>query len=280
MANTQYFIKNGRSNSFYGADGTWYQKKTILANPSVLCKFGSVDEARNAAKPLYGKGVSISACKGGILKNYLGLSDTAWQTFLTRVPTVLYPRSSGMGACLTASEVAPDPPPTDNTPSETAEPSLEPVLASKAVTREGCETELIQKTVDVLHQLQELAGMLEDVNSNHRDRLKEIEKAILDELHFAEFMELDIQRAYRSYRRVHDLRVRRRQIKNEMIVSNLICTRFGTIPESLLADVAKTLQCIEGLKTRLYTPRVTWPVEDDVVNCSKTAEGDDLDDEH
>lgn len=269
MVDNPYFVKNGTEKSYYGADGTWYKKKIILANPGVLCRFENVVDARSMARSLCGRGITVSACKGSTLKKDLGLSEQSWRSFVEQMSVGQSSQEPQDGIC--PAQVSD--PPSAEAPAF-PESFLEPVSTSEAVAKEVNETEFIQKATGFFQQLQELAVMLDDINAYHEDLLSRTDKAIQDELHFMEFMTLDIQRAYRSYRRIHELRVRRRQIKNEILVANLICTEFNMSPESLFEAAKKAARCIEGLKTRLYTPRAAWPVEDDCVNYPNIAKKD------
>lgn len=79
-----------------------------------------------------------------------------------------------------------------------------------------------------------------------------VNQTMQDELHFSEFEQLNVVEGYQAWRRIHDARVERRRIKNEMQVVKMaeeLFNGFGT------ADLQEVLNRIDGMRHRQYSPR-------------------------
>jgi len=264
--NGPYFVMKSSGSVFLGVDGTWYNKKTIVDNPSILCKFAALEEAQSTARLKYKKGCATQVCGAKKVKKALGVDNSYWEYCLFRMHDGLLAQDNSESCDLQMKpDMEADGLPED-TLSDDSPNAVNAVSASEAVSAELNDTELIMDTVDVLIKLQRLSKQWEDATLTNGDKIKEVEKAIQDELHFVEFMKLDMQRAYRSYKRLHDLRVRRRQLKNELVVVDKACLALHTTPKPLFDNVTQALSCIGGLKDRKYKPRVSWPTEDDTFN--------------
>lgn len=73
-------------------------------------------------------------------------------------------------------------------------------------------------------------------------RLKQCDDECMDIAHYMEMRELDVQRGYKAYKMMHDARLRRRKIKDEMLILDNI--------KKMIASTE------EALERREYTPRV------------------------
>lgn len=83
------------------------------------------------------------------------------------------------------------------------------------------------------------------------DKLHEIEMEIVDIEHAAEFYNLNASQGYKLYKMLHNARIKRREIKDELQIIGY------TLASSLSSKSMDHLQAsIAGLDTRKYTPRV------------------------
>ena len=260
--NGPYFIQKKSTKEILGADGGWYSIATILGNPKVLCKFETQHTARIRAKQLGKEKTQVLNQK--TLKSRLRYADPVWEKILKEMKVGLVLDKDKKKAAAN-SELPTD----DSAPEELpGELSAEPgsVCASETAIKASLETPIISETMDILEQLAGLALRWQNAKDVYSGNLRKLEEAIMDELHFVEFMELDTRRAYRSYKRLHDLRTQRRQLKNEQIVINTACAALKMEPVALYNGAQRALNSLQGLKTRKYAPRVAWPAEDDSIN--------------
>lgn len=117
-------------------------------------------------------------------------------------------------------------------------------------------TPLIYDTLDVLERLETLLERWDDVKNNYSSELSAIDLMVSDELHYAEFESLSAVDGYMSYKRLHNLLIKRRQCKNEYLVSTAARSIFTLNIDKALNHALST---IHGLETRIYEPRVYWP---------------------
>lgn len=131
-------------------------------------------------------------------------------------------------------------------------------LEVRSVTQE-CEAtieEVASKELDydILSKADEIAELAEQAEGRKLYLQEEIRKAdleIVDIEHAAEFYELDAARGYKLYRLLHDVRVKRRGLKNELEKINLFLG--ASIDSKKLGDLRKR---IVGLDNKQYTPRI------------------------
>lgn len=93
---------------------------------------------------------------------------------------------------------------------------------------------------DALHRKEELVKQLNDVD-----------KELLDIVHYIEFCNLNAAQGYKAYKMVKDRRIKRRTIKNELTVLEIILG--NNISESISDEIRKL---VERLDRRLYEPKV------------------------
>lgn len=92
----------------------------------------------------------------------------------------------------------------------------------------------------------ELVGRRKDYLVNE---LTMVELELSDIAHAAEFYELNASQGYKLYKMLHDARVRRRKIKDEL---NLCTTFMGCS----IKGIDNVCRQAEGYKSRAYAPRV------------------------
>lgn len=92
----------------------------------------------------------------------------------------------------------------------------------------------------------ELVGRRKDYLVNE---LTMVDLELSDIEHAAEFYELNASQGYKLYKMLHDARVRRRKIKDEL---NLCTTFMGCS----IKGIDNVCRQAEGYKSRAYTPRV------------------------
>lgn len=112
-------------------------------------------------------------------------------------------------------------------------------------------TELHFNILDKIKDISEFAQQLEKRRSCLNLILSKIDLEIVDIEHAAEFYELNAAQGYKVYKLLHEARVKRREIKNELEEINL---SLGTNLSSVnLTNLEKS---IVGLSNRKYTPRI------------------------
>ena len=116
------------------------------------------------------------------------------------------------------------------------------------------------KTMDYANQLEVTYGNIINRNTFLRNKLGELDKAELDILHKIEDEDrVNIVQGYDFYKAIHDLRIARRKIKNEIEISEALnCKILSTKGIVLNAIVkAKSLESKTNYLTRnkIYNPR-------------------------
>ena len=111
--------------------------------------------------------------------------------------------------------------------------------------------ELHFNILDKIKDISEFAQQLEKRKSCLNSMLSKIDLEIVDIEHAAEFYELNAAQGYKIYKLLHDARIKRRAIKNELEEISLC---LGTNIQSInLTNIEKS---IIGLSNRKYTPRI------------------------
>lgn len=93
---------------------------------------------------------------------------------------------------------------------------------------------------DALHRKEELLG-----------ELSKVDKELSDINHYIEFVNLNAAQGYKAYKLIKERRIKRRSIKNELAVLEIILGK--KISESITDEINKS---VEGLDERTYEPRV------------------------
>ena len=112
-------------------------------------------------------------------------------------------------------------------------------------------TDNIQRWLDKLSDLNGLAKEATERKEELLGMLSRVDKELTDVNHYIEFSNLNIVEGYKAYKMVQDGRKRRRSIKNELTVLEIILGK--RIGESITDEIMKA---VEGLDGRLYEPRV------------------------
>ena len=85
---------------------------------------------------------------------------------------------------------------------------------------------------------------------NLQTQLINLERELTDVYHASEFFELNVVQGYKIYKQIHDIRLKRREIKNEITIISII-NSSGIIPSS-----NECSSRISGLESRSYIPRI------------------------
>lgn len=124
---------------------------------------------------------------------------------------------------------------------ETAQENTERVLTAENIQRwinkidglNGLATEALHRKDELVQQLSKVDQELSDVN------------------HYIEFCNLNAAQGYKAYKMIKDRRIKRRSIKNELQVVDIILSK--KICETATDEIQKA---IAGMDQRTYEPRV------------------------
>lgn len=121
--------------------------------------------------------------------------------------------------------------------------------------QENTETVLIaeniQYWIDKVNGLNGLASEALCKKDKLTEQLSVVDKEICDILHYIEFCNLNAAQGYKAYKMLKERRIKRRSIKNELNVLNIILSK--KISETATDEIAKA---IAGMDKRRYEPRV------------------------
>lgn len=129
----------------------------------------------------------------------------------------------------------------------------------KQITQEeinkNTEKVMISKNVQRwLDKLSELNGLKSDATKRKEElckQLSDVDKELSDIYHYIEFCNLNAAQGYKAYKMVKDRRIKRRSIKNELVVVNAILE--NKISDSITEEIEKI---VHSLDERTYTPRI------------------------
>ncbi|MFI3254069.1 MAG: hypothetical protein R3Y63_06985 [Eubacteriales bacterium] len=82
--------------------------------------------------------------------------------------------------------------------------------------------DFIMATLDTMENLKNIIIQGQEIQKNNEALLKNIEGQIQDELHFLEFNELDQEQTLKFTEKLQNLRVQRRNLKDDLFVANLL----------------------------------------------------------
>lgn len=122
------------------------------------------------------------------------------------------------------------------------------------------ETPFIMDALDLLEQMLALAERTDTYMHEQLEELRQVECKICDELHYVEFMSLNGADGYKAYRRLHELRVERRRLKNEQFVATRLYNLFDAEAKR---KISEAIQVITKIPDRHYVPREYWPEKED-----------------
>lgn len=103
-----------------------------------------------------------------------------------------------------------------------------------------------------LERLSEILQYRQEVEENVEDDLAAVEREICDELHYAEFNALNAREGFAVYKRIHDLRLQRRKIKDTALIATYIAELLPDVAQQKTKDI---MQKVENMQTRLYRLR-------------------------
>lgn len=122
-------------------------------------------------------------------------------------------------------------------------------------TQENTETVLlaenIQYWIDKVNGLNGLASEAVHRKDKLTDQLSTVDKEICDILHYIEFCNLNAAQGYKAYKMIKERRIRRRSIKNELQVLDIILGK--KISETATDEIKNA---VAGMDKRKYEPRV------------------------
>lgn len=136
----------------------------------------------------------------------------------------------------------------DNPPDQVKQVTKEEINKN---TQKVAISENIQRWLD---KVSELNGLRNDATKRKEElckQLSDVDKELSDLNHYIEFCSLNAAQGYKAYKMVKDRRIKRRLIKNELVVVDVILEK--KISDSMVEEVMKV---VHGLDERIYTPRV------------------------
>lgn len=104
-----------------------------------------------------------------------------------------------------------------------------------------------------LSRLCYMSSHMEEYQNNLSSKLSDIDKEICDIMHYLEFEELDDSELVKTSKMLQDRRRKRREIKDEMERTAVMRSTF--LDKEFGIKVHESLQLMERMKTRIYTPR-------------------------
>lgn len=129
----------------------------------------------------------------------------------------------------------------------------------KQVTQEDLEnntekvmvSENIQIWIDKISELNGLYGEVLERKNELSEKLKNINKELVDIEHYIEFCNLNAAQGYKAYKMIKERRIKRRSIKNELAVLDIILnTKIG---DSITDEI---IESVKKLDKRTYEPRL------------------------
>lgn len=111
--------------------------------------------------------------------------------------------------------------------------------------------ENIQYWIEKVKGLNGLASEAVHRKNELTDKLSTVDKEICDILHYIEFCNLNAAQGYKAYKMLKERRIKRRSIKNELQVVDIILGK--KISETATDEIEKA---ISGMDKRKYEPRV------------------------
>lgn len=129
----------------------------------------------------------------------------------------------------------------------------------KQVTKEEMDknTEKVMISENIqrwLDKVSELNGLRKDATKRKEElckQLSDVDKELSDINHYIEFCNLNAAQGYKAYKMVKDRRIKRRSIKNELVVVDAILEK--KISDSITEEIEKVIHSLDG---RTYTPRI------------------------
>lgn len=111
--------------------------------------------------------------------------------------------------------------------------------------------ENIQRWLDKISDLNGLASDALHRKEELLNQLSLVDKELCDINHYIEFCNLNAAQGYKAYKMIKDRRIKRRSIKNELQVLEIILGK--RISETAIDEIQRA---VEGMDKRKYEPRV------------------------
>lgn len=262
MPKGPYFVYSSNISAFLGGDQRFYSVAELRQNYK-LAKFAKLDSATKAVKAISENQKTAQVVTSNTARTKFKMQPDEWANYLCSVFTITNFSTNDL---------------IKNSPSVPTVPvkkyNISNLESDPIYKDEAFNIPLILDTIDILERAAAISERWAAEAANCTNEISRLDRVICDELHFVEFMKLDIFRAYKSYRRLHQFRIERRQYKNIEQISNILMETLKTSHTELGFVVKSALRRIEGLKDRIYDARESWPVEDDHINfTTKDDEG-------
>lgn len=129
----------------------------------------------------------------------------------------------------------------------------------KQVTKEeinkNIEKAIISENIQIwLDKVSELNGLRSDASKRKEElckQLSDVDKELSDINHYIEFCNLNAAQGYKAYKMVKERRIKRRTIKNELVIVDAILE--NKVRDPIIEQIKKI---IRNLDDRTYTPRI------------------------
>ena len=122
---------------------------------------------------------------------------------------------------------------------------------AKKNTERVSTAENIQRWIDKIDGLNGLATEALHRKDELVQQLSKVDQELSDVNHYIEFCNLNAAQGYKAYKMIKDRRIKRRSIKNELQVVDIILSK--KISETATDEIKKA---IAGMDQRTYEPRV------------------------
>lgn len=124
-------------------------------------------------------------------------------------------------------------------------------------TEKVMESENIQKWLDKIANLNGLAIEAKNRKDDLLSQLSKVDQELSDINHYIEFCDLNAAQGYKAYKMIKNKRIKRRTIKNELDVLNIILNK--KLSETVTDEIQKA---VRGMDNRGYKPRVVHELFD------------------
>lgn len=131
---------------------------------------------------------------------------------------------------------------------------LDVIPIDDSESNERVNSNPIELGFDILEkvdEISELAKQAENRAAYLSEQIRQVDLSIVDIEHAAEFYNLNASQGYKLYKMLHDARIKRRELKNE-----LDKIRYFLGSKTNVTGMENLRKSIEGLDNRQYRPRV------------------------
>lgn len=270
-----YYLVNRTQQTILTANRSW----THLENLSSVCRpmaFPTADSCINAKRSILGETASKKICAytEETIKTLFGIS--IMNTLLKKPTPAATKTTSSCTSTNSQTESAESKsmelesivyPPmihtnslsqivknddTDELLDESEGQDVESVIGVAANAEKTLETPFISEARELLKKMLALKQELKTLEQSLPSEMIQVNKTMQDELHFAEFEQLNVVEGYRSWLRIHNCRITRRRIKNESEVALYLEAILNLVSEEKLKTA---ITRIEKMNERKYRPR-------------------------